>query len=56
MNYNKFEDQISDWIENSMDIKQRKEFEKFLSENPEYFSKFREYGVSKILGGPKCFC
>tara|TARA_B100000609_G_scaffold117697_1_gene93689 strand:+ start:105 stop:578 length:474 start_codon:yes stop_codon:yes gene_type:complete len=39
MNYNKFEDQISDWIENSMDIKQRKEFEKFLSENPEYLSK-----------------
>ena len=27
MDYNKFEDRISDWIENSMDIKDRKEFE-----------------------------
>ena len=39
MDYNKFEDRISDWIENSMDIKDRKEFEKFLAENPEYQSK-----------------
>ena len=39
MDYNKFEDRISDWIENSMDIKSRKEFEKFLAENPEYQSK-----------------
>ena len=33
MDYNKFEDRISDWIENSMDIKERKEFEKYLAEN-----------------------
>ena len=39
MDYNKFEDRISDWIENSMDIKDRKEFEKFIAENPEYQSK-----------------
>ena len=39
MDYNKFEDRISDWIENSMDIKERKEFEKFLTENPEYQKK-----------------
>tara|TARA_S200000501_G_scaffold374665_1_gene424740 strand:+ start:707 stop:1177 length:471 start_codon:yes stop_codon:yes gene_type:complete len=36
MDYNKFEDRISDWIENSMDIKERKEFEKFLKDNPQY--------------------
>ena len=39
MDYNKFEDRISDWIENSMDIKERKEFEKFLAENPEHKKK-----------------
>ena len=39
MDYNKFEDRISDWIENSMDIKERKEFEKFLTENPEHQKK-----------------
>tara|TARA_B100001175_G_C19282076_1_gene529295 strand:+ start:168 stop:638 length:471 start_codon:yes stop_codon:yes gene_type:complete len=39
MDYNKFEDRISDWIENSMDIKERREFEKFLKENPQYQSK-----------------
>ena len=39
MDYNKFEDRISDWIENSMDIKDRREFEKFLKENPQYQSK-----------------
>ena len=39
MDYNKFEDRISDWIENSMDIKDRKEFEQFLTENPEYQKK-----------------
>ena len=39
MDYNKFEDRISDWIENSMDIKERKEFEKYLSENPEHKKK-----------------
>tara|TARA_Y100000768_G_scaffold184424_1_gene138082 strand:- start:832 stop:1299 length:468 start_codon:yes stop_codon:yes gene_type:complete len=39
MDYNKFEDRISDWIENTMDIRDRKEFEEFLSENPEYKSK-----------------
>ena len=39
MDYNKFEDRISDWIENSMDIKERKEFEQFLIENPEYQKK-----------------
>ena len=39
MDYNKFEDRISDWIENSMDIKERKEFEQFLTENPEYQKK-----------------
>ena len=33
MDYNKFEDRISDWIENSMDIKERREFEKFLKDN-----------------------
>ena len=39
MDYNKFEDRISDWIENSMDIKERKEIEQFLTENPEYQKK-----------------
>ena len=39
MDYNKFEDRISDWIENTMDIRDRKEFEEFLTENPEYKSK-----------------
>ena len=39
MDYNKFEDRISDWIENTMDIRERKEFEEFLAENPEYQSK-----------------
>ena len=39
MDYNKFEERISDWIENSMDIKERKEFEQFLTENPEYQKK-----------------
>ena len=36
MDYNKFEDRISDWIENSIDINERKELEKFLKENPQY--------------------
>lgn len=39
MDYNKFEDRISDWIENSLDVKERKEFEKFLQDNPQYHSK-----------------
>ena len=39
MDYNKFEDRISDWIENTMDVRDRKEFEEFLTENPEYKSK-----------------
>jgi hypothetical protein len=39
MDYNKFEDRISDWIENSMDIKERREFEKFLKDNLQYQSK-----------------
>ena len=39
MDYNKFEDRISDWIENSMDIKERREFEEFLKDNPQYQSK-----------------
>ena len=39
MDYNKFEDRISDWIENTIDIRDRKEFEEFLTENPEYKSK-----------------
>ena len=42
MDYNKFEDRISDWIENSMDIKERKEFEKYLAENPEHKKKVDE--------------
>ena len=41
MDYNKFEDRISDWIENSMDIKERREFEKFLKDNPQYHSKIK---------------
>ena len=47
MDYNKFEDRISDWIENSMDIKERKEFEQFLIENPEYQKKVDS--VRKII-------
>jgi len=42
MDYNKFEDRISRWIENDMDIKERKEFEKFLSDHPEYQLKVEE--------------
>ena len=42
MDYNKFEDRISRWIENDMDIKERKEFEKFLSDHPEYQLKVDE--------------
>jgi len=42
MDYNKFEDRISLWIENDMDIKERKEFEKFLSDHPEYQLKVEE--------------
>lgn len=42
MDYNKFEDRISCWIENDMDIKERKEFEKFLSDHPEYQLKVEE--------------
>jgi len=42
MDYNKFEDRISRWIENDMDVKERKEFEKFLSDHPEYQSKVEE--------------
>ena len=34
MDYNKFEDRISDWIENSMDITERKGFQKYIDENP----------------------
>ena len=43
MDYNKFEDRISDWIENSMDIKERREFEKFLKDNNllEQYDKFK---------------
>ena len=39
MDYNKFEDRISSWIEGDLDLKDRKEFEAFLAENPEYQSK-----------------
>ena len=39
MDYNKFEVRISAWIENFMVIKERKEFEQFLTENPEYQKK-----------------
>jgi len=42
MDYNKFEDRISRWIENDMDIKERREFEKFLSDHPEYQLKVEE--------------
>ena len=42
MDYNKFEDRISRWIENDVDIKERKEFEKFLSDHPEYQLKVEE--------------
>jgi len=42
MDYNKFEDRISRWIENDMDVKERKEFEKFLSDHPEYQLKVEE--------------
>ena len=42
MDYNKFEDRISRWIENDMDVKERKEFEKFLSDHPEYQLKVDE--------------
>ena len=42
MDYNKFEDRISRWIENDMDIKERKEFEKFLLDHPEYQLKVEE--------------
>ena len=42
MDYNKFEDRISRWIENDMDIKERREFEKLLSDHPEYQLKVEE--------------
>ena len=42
MDYNKFEDRISRWIENDMDVKERREFEKFLSDHPEYQLKVDE--------------
>ena len=42
MDYNKFEDRISSWIEGNLDLKDRKEFEAFLAENPEYQSKVDE--------------
>jgi len=42
MDYSTFEDRISRWIENDMDIKERKEFEKFLSDHPEYQLKVEE--------------
>ena len=42
MDYNKFEDRISRWIENDMDREERKEFEKFLSDHPEYQLKVEE--------------
>ena len=42
MDYNKFEDRISSWIEGDLDLKDRKEFEAFLAENPEYQSKVDE--------------
>ena len=31
MDYNKFEDRISSWIEGDLDLKDRKEFEAFLA-------------------------
>ena len=49
MDYNKFEDRISDWIENSMDIKERKEFEKYLAENPEHKKKVDDVILIAIL-------
>ena len=42
MDYNKFEDRISNWIENDLSLKERKEFEAFLAENPQYQSKVDE--------------
>ncbi len=42
MDYNKFEDRISSWIENDLSLKERKEFEAFLAENPQYQSKVDE--------------
>tara|TARA_B110000014_G_scaffold250541_1_gene226909 strand:+ start:45 stop:536 length:492 start_codon:yes stop_codon:yes gene_type:complete len=42
MNYSKFEDRISSWIENDLSLKERKEFEAFLAENPQYQSKVDE--------------
>ena len=39
---NKFEDRIKFVAENDMDVKERKEFEKFLSDHPEYQSKVEE--------------
>ena len=42
MDYNKFEDRISSWIENDLSLKERKEFEAFLDENPQYQSKVDE--------------
>jgi len=42
MNYSKFEDRISSWIENDLSLKERKEFEAFLDENPQYQSKVDE--------------
>ena len=42
MDYSKFEDRISNWIENDLSLKERKEFEAFLAENPQYQSKVDE--------------
>ena len=42
MDYSKFEDRISNWIENDLSLKERKEFEAFLAENPQYQSKVNE--------------
>ena len=42
MDYNKFEDRISNWIENDLSLKERKEFEAFLAENSQYQSKVDE--------------
>jgi hypothetical protein len=42
MDYNKFEDRISNWIENDLSLKDRKEFEAFLAENPQHQSKVDE--------------
>ena len=38
MDYNKFEDRISSWIENDLSLKERKEFEAFLDENPQFYA------------------